>query len=494
MTSLKEDAEQKEENSEENRQKYGTDFELEYAFASQSESFAGSLILDNDSNDDDDDNMSHHHIIISPPKDCISFARSICYVIDRSIRSQYIWMDIVRAMEYALNTLTAMDRFSVILFDDSCMEWGYSGNSKLHRATQNNIKSAVTWLNVYKPTGGTLGGQLEESFCRGLDILKQESSDLGYACLVVVASSLYENEHKMAESLPDVDCPRIYGMSLGNGANRYFLKYLASVSRGKSIHLDDPHSVYSEMIAFFNEFQSPICMDLSMNVVFTDESIEFDADSMMHPYPIGDVYAGCPLLIKLDVPKGDIAQITLNGYVNDKNSKKQIKILVINDGDDMMNAFPMEFALAQSHLDCLHANAWNTNMNSSNLFIIKANAISDLTGLPSPTRLLKCVEEITKSKESQLSSLALPPRTGRGARRKKAKKNKAAAVGVTVTLGTVSIVVVASPFGGDDEVMGGIGESMDVFGSKVCDCCTECAPKCCCECCDNVLESICLLM
>ena len=67
------------------------------------------------------------------------------------------------------------------------------------------------------------------------------------------------------------------------------------------------------------------------------------------------------------------------------------------------------------------------------------------------------------------SSLALPPRTGRGARRRKevSGKKKAAAVGVAAMLGSVAVVAVFNPFGGDNDSIFG-----EIAGGD--------APPCCC--------------
>merc|ERR1719461_2808059 len=137
---------------------------------------------------------------------------------------------------------------------------------------------------------------------KGLKNLNDASNmDASIKFMVLITSSLYEQEREIIENLKDVQCPRIFGVSLGECANPYFLKYLAAISRGKSKHLNHEHTVYDEIISFFNEFQSPICMDLSLNIAYTNENIEFDAERMCHPYPIGDVYGGYPLLIKLDL-------------------------------------------------------------------------------------------------------------------------------------------------------------------------------------------------
>merc|ERR1712113_729118 len=116
-----------------------------------------------------------------------------------------------------------------------------------------------------------------------------------------------------------------------------------------SKHLTDASTVYDEIISFLNEFQSPICMDLSMEIAFLDEKSKFDANGMCHPFPIGDVYDGYPLLMKLDAPNDDIAEITIHGFINEKNVKKQIEINVaLDDHDDehKSDEFPMELALA----------------------------------------------------------------------------------------------------------------------------------------------------
>jgi len=293
----------------------------------------------------------------------------------------------------------------------------------------------------------------------------------------------------MIEDVMKIDkCPRIFGVNLGDNANPYFLKYLASISRGKCIHLTDAGNVYPELIAFFNEFRSPICMDLSMNVVFKDEKRKFNEDLMLFPYPIGDTYNAQPLLIKVEIATEDISQIVVYGRVKDEKSTKEINIeILIKNDDNNNNHFPMELLLARSHLDCLHAKIWhygNKSINSSDL-LVRANEISGLTGLASPTCFIQCVEEPIEKNEKKLDSLALPERTGRGARRKTGtgSKGRIAAMAATVSLGSIAVVTVLNPFGEDEGILGGIGDAAGQIGGCCgddgCDGC-ECDGVCTC--------------
>jgi len=297
-------------------------------------------------------------------------------------------------------------------------------------------------------------------------------------------------------------CPRIFGVSLGDCANPYFLKYLAAISRGKTIHLTDVYTVYDETIAFLNEFQSPICMDLSLNISFGNENVEFDPELMCHPNPIGDMYDGHPLLLKLDLPKSDIAEMTIHGFINEKNVKRKIAIEVAIDNDEdenKLNGFPMELALANSHLDSLHAKIWNEHMKSSHLEA-RANRISDATGISSPTRLLQTIQE-AYAKEDDLSDLALPERTERGAKRKRKmrKKDKAAGIAVVATIGIITVVAIV-PFGSKvGKVLGGVGKGirLGVTGAQIVGKCAWTCVKCkCCGCddCAEYCESLCVIL
>merc|ERR1719464_1583740 len=109
----------------------------------------------------------------------------------------------------------------------------------------------------------------------------------------------------------------------------------------------------------------------------------------------------------------------------------------LNDEESAIPSFPMDFVVAQSHLDALHSKIWRMGDNKMiggseeaemAYLLHRANRISDETGLQSPTRSLQSGEELisddSDSKERllggaeqpNLSALMLPPRTGRGGR------------------------------------------------------------------------------
>ena len=334
--------------------------------------------------------------------------------------------------------------------------------------------------------------------------------------MVVIGASQYKNEENEREimtkmsnfhnqRLSQIDDDnnskiikqRIFTVSIGNGVNRYLMKFLASISRGKSIHITNPFTVEDELISFFNQFRNPLCRDLKINVQFLNNKLEFVQEEMLHPYPITDLYNNHPLVLKVSVPNRaeyKIGQVTITAFCANLDTEIEITVITEDYDNDNKQVFPMEIALAQSHLDALHSQIWKLNGLNENAALLiltqKANKISDTVGLSSPTRELVTYVEIYKPdnnnqdndeyKRKDLNALSLPPRTGKGGRKKrnaKGKKNKAAAIGAVGAVGAVAVVVVVNPFGGESGIFGGIEDAVGDMAccENCCDCrCGEC--------------------
>ena len=332
--------------------------------------------------------------------------------------------------------------------------------------------------------------------------------------------------------------PGVFGVSIGGGSNPCmnmcaiyisihhitnmhcqccylfsdFLHYLSSVSRGKSVHLVDPQTAHSELDGLLSEMESPFCRDLTVKIAFKNRQSKFEAHEMVHPHPVPDLYRDHAVLLKVTVPKDTSYQmqaIEVKGTVKYEDGLRLIEIPVTNNQDDMElnESFAMDLALAESHLNHLHSNMWLMDdfmRQYTDQDVEKwrklANDISDETGISSPTRSLQSSQEALSPMHNAQSEaglqdlllkrneslLALPQRTGRGHRRKKevSNKKKGAAVAVAATMGSVAVVAVFNPFGGDDSIFGAIigTGGGDCCGGDGCEGCEECP---CCDDCDE---------
>ncbi len=314
-------------NKEDNIEIYGKDFELQYYFAT--ETFSATLFMNNNTNSKDSDTLSHY-LLISPQINCDAFDRSICFLIDRSTRNSLIWIDIIRAIEHCLDRMNSSDRFSIILYDATqYISWGTDATTpiQLHYVTCDKKKSAIDWMNVYKPDLNKLNSELEKPLYETLKLIKQSTSNTCGSYCVIIGSSYYSNEkdilNKMINLQSNYDSKgiisqRIYSISIGAGINKYFLNYLSLISRGKSIEINNPKTVYNELISFFNEFRSPMVCDIGLNIQFLNRNVSFKPTQMLHPYPISDLCFNHPIILKLTIPNDinqyKIKEITINKY------------------------------------------------------------------------------------------------------------------------------------------------------------------------------------
>jgi len=286
-------------------------------------------------------------------------------------------------------------------------------------------------------------------------------------------------------------------VSIGGGANPYFLHYLSSLSRGKTVHLMDPDSVERELVGLLAEIQSPLCRDLTVDIgVEGNQRNQVAVSETVHPFPVPDLYRDRAVLLKVTVPESSPKiNCFVTGIVHSVDGNKNaVEIPVLSGDDNEALSFPMELALAHCHLNRLHSKIWwmrsggtASDRTAVDRLRATADAISDETGISSPTRTLQSVLEMVRREQSEhnvaghdsaesllrrdRSALALPERTGRGARTKRkdvSGQKKAAAIAVAATLGSVAVVAVVNPFGGDDSIFGGV-DADDTAGCS-CDC------------------------
>jgi len=517
---------------------FGRDFELQYNVLGQT--LSGTVIEAPITKDRIiEKNTMSHHILITPPAQLSHFRpmpRSICFLIDRSTRLELAWTDIVLAMEQILNGMGDSEMFSITLFDAAHhITWAAANPDaplQLHPATKEKRSSALEWLGVYKPDKNKLDSALEEPLLSCLSALQRNAQSTGHLPIcVLLNASRYDHEKRMVqhilENTANYDAQgfllqRIFGVSIGAGANPYFLHYLSSMSRGKSVHLTDPFTVKEELDGLLSELEAPLCRDLTVTIGFRNKHSTFNVHEMVHPHPIPDLYKDHAVLLKVTLPDDkafQIESIQLKGYVlhgNGMLNSLDIPVPTVDhDNMSLNDAFPMELALAQSHLNHLHSEIWlnmdlvgGSESESTSNLLMRANAISDETGIGSPTRVLQSVQEAVFPEESEdslygdlaetvslkrdPSGLSLPPRTGRGARRRKqvSNKQKAAALGIGAMLGSVAVVSVLNPFGGEESIFGEV-EFTHGAGACCCFCagagCADQEGDCDCgECCDAI--------
>ena len=490
---------------------FGRDFILQYHFVT--DTFIGSLISHQQSlididyyennNDDFMEDTISHHLIISTPENVSSFKRTICFLIERSPTLLHVWDAIRGAISHSLSKLQEDELFSVLVFPSpSGDEYALPLSEEFMRPTKENKERAIAWLKTYGPE--KIETSLEKPLYTALKQLNTKAPAKTFQVLVVIGASQYKGEQNEREimtkmsnfhnqRLSDIDDnnssiikQRIFTVSIGNGVNRYLMKFLSSISRGKSIHITNPLTVEDELISFFNEFRNPLCSDLKINVQFLNNKLEFNAEEMLHPYPITDLYTNNPIVLKLTVPNRaeyKIGQVTITAFC--ANLDTEIEITVITeDYDNNKQIFPMQIALAQSHLDALHSQIWKLDSldadSALQTLTQTANEISDNVGLSSPTRILHTSEEKYECDEEEkqdLNLLSLPPRIGKAEMRRrtrKVKKNRAAAIGAIGGAGAVYRVIIIHTFGGDAGIFGGVEDAIGDIA-----CCENCDVDCC---------------
>jgi Ca-activated chloride channel family protein len=211
--------------------------------------------------------------------------RDVVLVLDRS-GSMDGWKMVAarRAASRIVDTLTTVDRFAVLTFDN-VVEWPPTLGSALVAGTDRNRYRAVEHLSTVEARGGT---ELLAPLTAALDLLNDATRD---RVVVLVTDGQVGNEDQILRQCRDrLAGVRVHTVGIDEAVNAGFLGRLATVGGGRCELVESEDRLDAAMARIHRRIATPVVTDLRL-----------EADGVItgtvSPARLPAVFAGVPLVV-----------------------------------------------------------------------------------------------------------------------------------------------------------------------------------------------------
>ncbi|MDH3362673.1 MAG: marine proteobacterial sortase target protein [Gammaproteobacteria bacterium] len=248
------------------------------------------------------DGRPHHLLMVMPPDEDealpVRMPREMILIIDTSGSMHGVSIaEAKRAVQLALKSLQASDRFNVIEFNSS--------TSALHAASvaasPSNVADALDFVQRLRANGGT---EMRPALDMALSS-RPAKTHLRQIVFVTDGSVGYEDEmfSMIEEKLGNA---RLFTVGIGSAPNSWFMRRAAEAGRGSYTFISALHEVREKMEGLFRKLENPQVTNI---VVDWPGSAAIDS----YPYVIPDLYLGEPVTVKTrasgDFLAGDTVRI-----------------------------------------------------------------------------------------------------------------------------------------------------------------------------------------
>jgi Ca-activated chloride channel family protein len=216
--------------------------------------------------------------------------RDVIFVIDTSgsMAGQSL-LQAKHALELAIERLRPDDRFNVIEFNSRTNSLFASALF----ADRRNVAAALEFVDGLVAQGGT---EILPAIAAALADGDRRAAALRQIVFLTDGSVANEVE-VFDEIVTNLGDSRLFAIGIGSAPNSYFMRKIAELGRGSSIHIGDPDEVAERMDVLFRKLES---------VVLRDIELEFTNGEIVEQYPpeISDLYFGEPIVValRLDAP------------------------------------------------------------------------------------------------------------------------------------------------------------------------------------------------
>ncbi|WP_049723391.1 marine proteobacterial sortase target protein [Gilvimarinus polysaccharolyticus] len=219
----------------------------------------------------------------------------------------------------ALDTLTAQDRFNVILFSSDTR----AVFSDVVTATADNLKVAAKALASMQANGGTeILPALEQAFS-----YKKDAEHLQQ--IVFLTDGSVGNEAALLQHIHrNLGDARLFTVAIGSAPNRFFMRRAAEFGRGSFTEIASAAQIEQRMADLLNKLKSP---------VVTNITIDWPQPVQMYPRRIPDLYWGEPLLVTAKLspwPSGSQPMITVRGTSAGKSWQRDLVLNTVAGQSD----------------------------------------------------------------------------------------------------------------------------------------------------------------
>jgi Ca-activated chloride channel family protein len=190
-----------------------------------------------------------------------------------------------RALTAALSKLRPDDTFNLLKFNDRYEPF----REAFLPADAESVAAAVAWIEDLRATGGT---EILPALLHGLQMMKG-GDDRRVRRLVFLTDGAVANEEQvLAEVAARHGEERLHVIGIGHAPNRYLMRKLASLGRGRCEFLPDGDELGPRLEAFLARIDRPVISDLDL---------VWDGAPPLEAYPakLPDLHAGEPVFVSL---------------------------------------------------------------------------------------------------------------------------------------------------------------------------------------------------
>ncbi|XP_008782726.3 inter alpha-trypsin inhibitor, heavy chain 4-like isoform X1 [Phoenix dactylifera] len=293
------------------------------------------------------------------------FRREVVFIVDISGSMEGKPLENVKnALSTALLELNPVDKFNIIAFNDEL----HSFSSCMELVTDVKVENAHEWICKTFVAGG--GTNIMHPLNKAIDLLFDARDSVPHIFLITDGS--VEDERDICSTMRTRVAnrgsmsPRISTFGVGSYCNHYFLRMLASISKGQYDAAYDPDLIESRMQRWFRRASSPIVTNIIVDIFNHLDEVE------VYPTHIPDLSVGCPLIVSGRYQGKIPDSLKAKGILADM-SEVVIDLEVKNTKD-----IPLEKVFAKQHIDLLTAEAWFSESKQLEEKIIKLSMRSSV--------------------------------------------------------------------------------------------------------------------
>ena len=244
-------------------------------------------------------------LMVNPPQPTASekalldrFPRETVLIVDTSGSMGGVSIEQAKAaLEVALDTFTARDRFNVVEFN-SIMRPLFPDALP---ATPENLKHAKAWVKALRASGGT-------EMAPALAYALNGRETPGYLRQVIfMTDGGVSNEDELFRLIATrLGQSRLFTIGIGSAPNSHFMTKAAQFGRGTFTYIGDVREVQDKMSALFAKIESPVLKDVA---------IRWADGTPVETFPprVPDLYLGEPIVIAAAVTRTASRTILVSG-------------------------------------------------------------------------------------------------------------------------------------------------------------------------------------
>ncbi|KAH7572039.1 hypothetical protein JRO89_XS04G0191100 [Xanthoceras sorbifolium] len=443
-----------------------TDFTFSYS-VSASHIFGGVLLQSPSTHDFDQREMFCVYLFPGSQQSRKVFRKDVVFVVDISGSMQGKPLeDTKTALSTALSKLDQGDSFNIIAFNGET----YLFSTSMELATQEAVERASQWISINFIAGGSTN--ISVPLTKAVEMLTNTRGSI--PIIFLVTDGAVEDDRHICDLMKSrltnggSICPRIYSLGIGSYCNHYFLRMIATISRGQYDAAYDLDSIEFRMQKLFTRGLSTVLTDITIDTLKDLDEFE------MYPSRLPDLSSESPLTISGRYQGKFPDTLKANGVSGDlSNVVVELKIQNAKD-------IPLDRVFAKQQIDLLTAQAW---FSEDKQLVEKVAKMSVQTNIISEYTRMVILETKTVEENSFTESSA----------KKASKKNDTQKIVDSEVPKTIFLQSLSLHIGfGDltataENIPPGyegpkLPEAAEIFVKAASTCCSSLFNKCCCIC------------